>query len=271
MAEESPPSSQDPLSNENPPTPPMEVHHHSHSSHGRKSLSAYFFEFFMLFLAVFCGFLAENQREHFVEHKRELNYMKSLLQDLKADTSFLAFEYHRTGIICNGLDSMVRIFYSPSLFDKQIDLYRMFKTYNPVITPSFNDQTISQLRSSGNMRLVRNEEIVHAISSYWNIKNKLVRISERLDNRIDFSGEYNIKIFRREYSEKAYQSGNPENSDTYIPPDAKLMTHDLNTLTEYANIQARLNGSLKIYRKLLQEMNVRGIKLIELLEKHYHI
>ena len=271
MIEETQPSSQVPATNENPPSLPMEVHHHSHASHGTKSIKAYFFEFFMLFLAVFCGFLAENQREHFVEHKRELNYMKSLLQDLKADTSFIANEYHRTGVICNGLDTMIRIFYSPSPFERQHDLYRIFMIYNPIITPAFNDQTISQLRSSGNMRLIRNEEIVHAISAYWNIKNQLVRISERVDRRIDFSGEYNIKIFRREFLDKAYQTGNTTNSDTFVPPDAKLMTQDMNTILEYANIQARLSASLKIYRKILQDMNEQGIALIELLEKHYHL
>jgi len=50
----------------------MEVHHHSHTS--RKKWTHYFWEFFMLFLAVFCGFLAENEREHYVESKREKIY-----------------------------------------------------------------------------------------------------------------------------------------------------------------------------------------------------
>ena len=40
----------------------MEVHHHAHHE-GRKSWKSYFWEFLMLFLAVFCGFLAEYQLE----------------------------------------------------------------------------------------------------------------------------------------------------------------------------------------------------------------
>jgi hypothetical protein len=46
----------------------------------------------MLFLAVFCGFLAENQREHIVEHNQELKYMASLYEDLKKDTADLAHD-----------------------------------------------------------------------------------------------------------------------------------------------------------------------------------
>src|SRR5688572_19318262 len=65
----------------------MEVHQHTHTP--RKKWTHYFWEFLMLFLAVFCGFLAENQREHMIEHQREKKYVRSLIQDLKTDTANL--------------------------------------------------------------------------------------------------------------------------------------------------------------------------------------
>ena len=40
----------------------------------------------MLFLAVFCGFLAEYQLEHKIERDREKQYIKSLLAELRLDT-----------------------------------------------------------------------------------------------------------------------------------------------------------------------------------------
>src|SRR5512138_2043756 len=63
----------------------MEVHAHTHTK--RKKWTHYLWEFLMLFLAVFAGFLAENQREHYVEHKREKQYMRSMVSDLAADTA----------------------------------------------------------------------------------------------------------------------------------------------------------------------------------------
>ena len=59
----------------------MEIHHHTHPTHGKKSWRSYFWEFLMLFLAVFCGFLAEYQLEHVIEHQRE-KPGKSLLANL---------------------------------------------------------------------------------------------------------------------------------------------------------------------------------------------
>src|SRR5215216_2649885 len=69
------------------PATDMEAHHHTHTE--RKRWQHYFFEFFMLFLAVFAGFLAENWREHYIEHTRAKVFAGSLYNDLKMDTAQL--------------------------------------------------------------------------------------------------------------------------------------------------------------------------------------
>src|SRR5215510_11577260 len=61
----------------------MEVHAHPHTE--RKRLKHYLFEFFMLFLAVFCGFLAENFREGLVTKEKALHYMENMVADLRTD------------------------------------------------------------------------------------------------------------------------------------------------------------------------------------------
>jgi hypothetical protein len=65
----------------------MEVHAHTHTE--RKKWTHYFWEFFMLFLAVTLGFFVENQREHLVEQQREKQFIRSLFNDIKADTTNL--------------------------------------------------------------------------------------------------------------------------------------------------------------------------------------
>src|SRR6188508_662526 len=79
----------------------MEVHHHSHTS--RKKWTHYFWEFLMLFLAVFCGFLAEYQLEHIIENQREKAYIRSMVEDLKKDTA------NFTTIINNFLENEARL------------------------------------------------------------------------------------------------------------------------------------------------------------------
>ena len=63
----------------------MEVHAHTHTA--RKKWTHYLWEFLMLFLAVFCGFLAEYQLEHMIEKDRAKQYISSFYEDLKSDTA----------------------------------------------------------------------------------------------------------------------------------------------------------------------------------------
>src|SRR5204862_7253863 len=81
----------------------MEVHHHSHSS--GKKWSHYFWEFFMLFLAVSAGFLVENQREHYVEHQRAKRYAANLYDELKKDTTQLNELSHNLKFVSHKLDN----------------------------------------------------------------------------------------------------------------------------------------------------------------------
>src|SRR5213076_48024 len=64
----------------------METHGpHVHHEPGKKA-SHYFYEFLMLFLAVFCGFLAENFREHKVESERAEILANNLYKEILADS-----------------------------------------------------------------------------------------------------------------------------------------------------------------------------------------
>src|SRR5689334_22568917 len=68
----------------------MEVHAHTHpdpahGGTGRKKFTHYLWEFLMLFLAVLCGFLAENFKENQLEKNKAQQYIHSLYEDLKTD------------------------------------------------------------------------------------------------------------------------------------------------------------------------------------------
>src|SRR6516225_663533 len=93
----------------------MEVHRHPHHVTHKKKWGEYVLEFFMLFLAVFLGFVAENIREHQVESNREVEYIKSLTEDLDDDIhnldSMIAFE--QTGL--KELDTLINLLDDPVL------------------------------------------------------------------------------------------------------------------------------------------------------------
>jgi len=147
----------------------MESHvHHMHNgpSQGWKH---YFFEFLMLFLAVFCGFLAENIREHGVERKKEKQYMRSLWLDLQEDTSSLRDISSRFAQSNKNIDTLIRILKSSYKNDSTCKIYRLAMTI-PFADriPQPDNKTFEQLKNSGNLRLIHNNELLTKIGAYYN-------------------------------------------------------------------------------------------------------
>ena len=132
----------------------MEVHHHVNTQ--RKKWTHYFWEFLMLFLAVFCGFIAENIREHQVEKVREKEYKKSLLNDIKEDTVEMNKSIERAKFAIIYADSEILYIYQhpPDKYLSEkftdMDTYALHR-----LKVVFNNITAQQLKNAGNLRLLR--------------------------------------------------------------------------------------------------------------------
>ena len=150
----------------------MEVHHHAHTA--RKRWTHYLWEFLMLFLAVFCGFLAENQREHFVENHRAKDYAKGLINDLKDDTSELKTGLLYITFIKNCVDSLISMVNAEK---RDGTVPGSFYYYSRFVSHSYpidwNKSTINQLILSGNLRYFKNKELVNKINKFYTLESSI--------------------------------------------------------------------------------------------------
>jgi hypothetical protein len=151
----------------------MEVHQHTHNP--RKKWTHYFWEFLMLFLAVFCGFLAENQREHYVEKQRAKQFAASLIKDLKRDTAALIICKLHANTITDAMNSLSEMLRRPDMAAVRGNyLYycaRQLTNNHPFVA---SDATIKQLMGSGGLRYFRSSSIVDKIAEYDRILRWLV-------------------------------------------------------------------------------------------------
>jgi hypothetical protein len=144
----------------------METHAHDlHKApgHGWKH---YFFEFFMLFLAVFCGFLAENWREQLGDHNHEKEYMHSLVEDIKSDTLLSNKVLIRLNRTMAGIDSVMEALSSPEIINNSNNAFRLWSKNLGFADFIYNDGTIQQLKNSGGLRLIRNKAVADSILKY---------------------------------------------------------------------------------------------------------
>src|SRR5262245_35061766 len=144
----------------------MEVHSHTHTP--RKKWTHYFWEFLMLFLAVFSGFLAEYQLEHQIEKDRELQYMQSMIEDLQSDTAGLRVSFNLAERQLLVLDSLLDLVNNQPMNQENIRrLYMLGINSGRVVQVLFENRTSSQLKNSGAMRLIRKRRIADSILRYW--------------------------------------------------------------------------------------------------------
>ena len=147
----------------------MEVHHsHHHGGHQTKKWKEYITEFLMLFTAVTLGFFAENQREHYIEHLREKQYMQSLYEDLKKDTTELStLKRLYTGQM-NRIDTTIELFRAAEWNDSTLTkLYLLNLTVLGNRGLNLMERTSVQLQNAGGMRLIQNAKISDEIANYW--------------------------------------------------------------------------------------------------------
>jgi hypothetical protein len=235
----------------------MEVHHHSDSS--RKKWTHYLWEFLMLFLAVFCGFLAENLREHKIENDRERQFMQSLVRDIKKDIlqgDNLQLQNLRSQKVC---DNLLVLLSGKEINNNSYPAYSLWHSVNGFIDFIPNDGTIQQLKNSGGLRLVRKQDVVDRLMDYNKVL-ELIKIHQSAMNTYLFQQSRKTELF------DVVRLAN-ENDRVNIP----LLSNDKKLLGwsyEYINSWKGLLDALNFY---VEEAKNRGKDLLQSINNEYHL
>jgi len=243
----------------------MEVHHHSHPSTGsghRKKWTHYFWEFLMLFLAVFCGFLAEYQLEHKIERERGKQYIRSFYNDLKTDTS----EFTRLIAIYEG---------KMSIFSKKDECFKSLsgniRSSDSCIGdliwkvsgfPDFvnADQTLLQLKNAGGLRLLKQTD-ADSILAY----DKKVRLIIKFETTGFQERQYRVRELL--YSIKNYKSIISKESDPVIP---FLLTNDPEKINQFFTMLDEYAIACNSHLQSLKKLRSSAAGLIEYFKTKYH-
>ena len=244
----------------------MEVNAHTHTP--RKKWIHYFWEFLMLFLAVFCGFLAEYKLEQTIERHREKEYIQSMMEDLQKDTAQVA---RLSSALLNKQKQIDSIFMYYEDLHKGFNpvLYRNLEAINGFSIFIYTDRTILQLKNSGGMRLIKNKKAANGIMNYDAFIRNYQNNDAYLQRYWEFLTFQRIGIIDRQALEKDLKTKTAEevklNSKNY------LLTNDPVTLGKFRNsileLQTYYHNSVEALRKLFS----KAVELIDILKKEYHL
>jgi len=250
----------------------MEVHAHS-LAHGKKTWKSYFWEFLMLFLAVFCGFLAEYQLEHKIEKDREKQYANSLYEDMKIDTFTLREAIRINDFVTRKIDtfrSLVQFQPLHSLPAGTWYYYGRFATR--YMSVPFQDATLHQLKSSGGLRYFKSREVADAIAQYDQACRRLQTQLDLQDAVYPLLLSTRNSIFNAWYFDEVMNLNLPaEKIDSFKQKTMPFLSEKKADFIQYANIcQLRsFNNKSLIDRK--KETLKKGEQLLAILKTKYKL
>ena len=250
----------------------MEVHHHAHPSTGsghRKKWTHYFWEFLMLFLAVFCGFLAEYQLEHKIERDRERQFIVSLSADLKNDIIKIDEHIERENIAIALLDTLCRFLDTPAIARQSGDIIYYAARVGPRSAPFVNNsRTYDQLMNSGGFRLINKSATSNRIMDYYS-QFPWLRLLEGIYNReFDAYKEVAAKIIDPGIYRRQENPDGTINRSTDNPP---LLSYDASRLKEMEFFAVQMNGSRRSLIPLIKELRKSALGLLKYLQENYHL
>ena len=240
----------------------MEVHHHAHHG-GKKNWKSYFWEFLMLFLAVFAGFLAENQREHFVEHQREIKFARRLLSDLEQDSIYLENRIKLLEERQRAHKRFLEIMNNPV---RAAD-WEVMRGFVPLITTGssheFTTATYNQMKTSGSLRYIDNDILTTSLQKYYDVL--LAKVSRDSDGADKFFAENIIS-----YMTKHFRFQDFKQSDGSVQ-NTKLLNRTTDSDQELINIMGIWASNCDAQLDLQRPAQKQMLELIKLIKKEYHL
>jgi hypothetical protein len=231
-----------------------------------KKFKNYFFDFFMLFLAVTLGFFVNNLSDDRSDRQREKQYMNSLVNDLINDTNQIREIHSDIKSRIAGIDSLLRVLENPD----QDNFIRYFYYYavkylNSASFFSGSDRTISQLKSSGGLRLIQKISVSDSIVNYYSLAENVKYNTEFCLNEFNKILDYEKEILYFKYL-RIY------NIDS-IPhqKDLKLMVNDTVIINQFYNQVISYLSSLLNYNVLISELNNEAESLLILVKENYNL
>ncbi|MEY3921270.1 MAG: hypothetical protein RL634_1031, partial [Bacteroidota bacterium] len=143
----------------------MEVHHPHHPTH-KKNWKEYITEFLMLFFAVTLGFFVENYREHYIEQKREKEFLQLIVQDVDMDMASIDTNLYYRSIRASIAEDLTNIFLDKSYLKDTGPFYYQARRMNVRYYFERSDAGFQQLKNAGGLRLIHDQKIIKAIQKY---------------------------------------------------------------------------------------------------------
>jgi hypothetical protein len=253
----------------------MEVHHHPHVPNNPKPWKEYLIEGLMIFVAVTLGYGAENVREHYINKHKGIISVQNLYKDLKDDSLSYKNSIKNRSFQDSCFEVISNLFDENKIKNEIPTVYAAHSSISLRMIPSMNTMALDQIKSSGALNYIEDDELKEMIQSYSSDANGLKLREQRefsfIDRMLDpiSTTRFEYKYYQK-IGDSSFRILNNKIIINYATP-AKLKIVKENTF-DWDNYLSIL-GMLKTIRKSTDKSYIiptqaKCNKLIDLVRKY---
>ena len=228
--------------------------YHPHKLPPGAKIKELIFEFLMMFLAITGGFFMENMREDYIERHKEMEYIESMVKDVKQDTISVQDIITSCEKQIKGIDSLKKVLKNPVSKIDYRELYRLTTVYLfTLISFEPNQITMIQLKNSSGLRLISNKSVSDSIVSYYSLYDSHV---EQQKYTMGFLQEtLQLSIVAMDF-----------NISDGVKPK---FSFDQTRFKEFRNRTLMFQSLLENEVRWMKKYQIRSISLLKYLKKEY--
>jgi hypothetical protein len=241
-------------------------------------------EILLVVVGILIALQINNWNEERIEQKQITEYVLSLVGDLQSDIEMLVPVGKQVDHLIHLSSELASYMQGRSLADiNNINLY--VYTLNPLYRPfEWNRAALDQLKSSGALRQIKNQQLVKKISEYDALTRHLDQDYDNDDNNIRVAMNVALNVVNMNYPNWEqiiiYDDDIAEDllaaffdSELYREirrNDLALLTDDINDVRHVVNTFLVLGSSLDARTRIeFPRLKANGLEIIELINAEY--
>jgi hypothetical protein len=213
-------------------------------------------EILLVVIGILIALQINNWNEDRLDRKLEREYMASMANDLRLDIDSIETTTAGNEILLAGLDRLLDLVANEEEgadYERQLFLHSLVYTYW-YLTAEFSELTMTQLKSSGSLLLIRDEEVRNAMLMYEQAMDESEYQFDEMKHYFHVQEESQKQLFNTVLSKKAFvfieenYLNMLEPLENYEP----LVPHGVPYLiSDSTQLRARYYGDVLFYRTSL--------------------
>lgn len=219
-------------------------------------------EILLVVIGILIALQVNNWNQKRIERKIEQNYISSLIEDAKTDLANFNNVIAQSKERIKNLDSLEYMCYNYDKNDAELMMWYIKCLKFPDFITQTN-RTISQLKNSGGMRLIKDETKIDAIIKYEKSFERLYNQQVWYEGGIKDLANAGISVFNYKYF-----PGYTRKIDKETFKTAQLLRTDKRLINELGNLATVCNAFTFAYLKFLEDGQKECHQLIDILENN---